>query len=423
MQFKDVCINNLYHYNYDEDHSLLFCSLTTNSISKDPIIVPGSIKENVNLILDSKCDFYFRNKIEDYPVLSDYSITCYDHLSNVTSRLLKDRNNNKIGCVKNELKAYNLLSEIKIPLVTEGKTVLIIDSYLALEKILLEERKNQFLKQDLKKFSDNNEDAIKRGVHLIISKNVHDMLTSGSTDNYNLVNDWIETNFLSLNIDNQVVNLFLEIYLGKILNPSEYSFQKQLQINGCNEIISCTPCGDLKFNGQIVARSNGVLKINSYQEKSDFDFVCVVKRKKTKKNSPIVLKFDSDSVTSKSILDLFDSSNRDNVFALLNIFKKNVLFLESMNPSIKKRKLHEFVCEYSEEAIDYMFTNDNEIYYDKELGKHDILSLIKNCSLKYESNIRNTLINNIRSISPILCETDFKPFERPILGRQRTNYD
>lgn len=428
MSSCDVVINKFNHFHYDNKYTLLSCNLKVSTIGKEPIIVPGKIDSDIHLVLDSECEVNLRSEVEKYPIKSEYEITTYDCSANVTSKLLKGRTNNKFGTIVNEIRAYNLLSEISLPNIESGTLVFMLNSYPALEEIILDERKKQFLELDFERFSKNNKTALDKGVVLIISKNIWDKLSCTSSNNINVIKNWLEESFSEIYINSDINSAFLEGYFGKILSPSKINYQKHIKFGEDLEIVSCMFDDSKRMSGKIIGRGDGFIKINTFDKDSEFDFVCLVKNKasNSSSNSGIEMIFDDQKIVSSDIENEFKDNENEKALKIFDIFRNNVLYLNALSKGIKKRKFSEFISDSSLETIKYMFAFNKEIFSSNDFEQKSEIEMIKKFSIRLERNIKDTLLKNMDR-RPSFYEFNSElpedyDMSRAVLGRQRTNY-
>ena len=401
MTSTDVNINNLYHYQFDDNYTLCCGEISSIVKKADAINIPGNMIANSHVVLEtSDTDYLFKRVMEKAPLINSYDLILYDHSSTIIAKYPKERSNNETGDTESMLSSVNFISEIKLPHIYEDEIVyLVINNYKALDDVCMEESVKALVKIDFYNFKKNNSHLKKNQVKLFINESVYKKIKLVDLDFYNFFDEII--------VNPSITECLVEYLMGKVISCSEVSYQTSLIFFEDIDILSTTISPDSKSN--LIGRTNKTLQLNIYSERDKFKFVTILKHSRPlKKLSLSSLNTDSNYVSS---IEIFQESIDD--YSKWIELKNNVLFFNKLEDSIKNNNILHFIYDNANKVVKYIFGNESvSVAYSEEKN-----NLIEYTSYQFKKSIVHLLNNSKRRddqdfTSPIPL-TDYQD-----LGRQ-----
>ena len=370
-----VCTNvsNLKYLPLNSTSSLCFGELSVNINDSDSFIIEGNIKKNTHIVVTSShSDSILKKNLSNAPTNSNYELTVYDYLSNITNRYLKNREDNSPGNVTNKLSQIKLLSQIVLPKIKQNEELyLVLDSYEVLNEVFLDSSKENIVKKDFSSFCERYSN---HNINLFISKNIYDTITKYID---------IKSNFRTTICDGCCLSYLVEHLMGKVIYCSDKSYQGHIELSNGIEISSVLI--DSKFNDSMIGRSNGILQYNIFNGSSNFKFILILEH--SEEISELNF-FQGGSIIASS--ELLQDSDSQITFDYIRSFKDNYDFcnlLKKLEGEEKKR----FILENSEKVIKYFIDKmeDNKKY------EGDMLELIHLSNIDYLEIIKSLLMNEL----------------------------
>lgn len=412
MTSTNIEINNFFDYIYPEDQSYRLCGgeISVDIEADKCILIPKKEVGNSHIVFqDYLLDETFKKEILNYPI-SNSELILYDYSSNVIGKYISTRENNKSGNLKNLLPTNKFLSEIKLPKIKNNSESihLIINNYLAIDEVILEDSIKFMIVEDFKKFISVNNSINFKNVKLFIKKDVYDLF-----EKYIGNREYFDTIFKEIIVSNNVTKSSLEYLLGKELNFSDVSFQKHLIFENDVDIISVLSPYTSPKSYSIIGRGDKTLQLNIYQNKSSkqkqvlIKFVCLLNQDRSVDlSSELKLKYiASEHKNSDNNFD-YEIIKTNKIFfkytknKLLSSYKENILFMNNINQALKNKKILNLIKDNAIDVIKYLFTkydtNDFSMIennYEERIG--DFLNLINDLNLKTFKLIQDTLKQQI----------------------------
>ena len=390
MSKVNTILNNLKHFPVDQETSICFGELSVNIEDLDTFQIDGNIKSDSHIILtNSQSDKIFKDILSEAPLIGDYSVTVYDYSSTITNKYLKERVTNNPGTVNNKLSKINLLSQIKLPDVNKNDEIyLVLDSYEALEMVLLDDSKIQLLNKDIQTFIEKNMIG-RENVNLFITKEIYDSITKFvSIDILNFKKAWICNNCCMSNL--------VEYLMGKTLNFSNKSYQGHIELPKYFDILSVLISS--KSTDSMIGRNNSVLQFNTFNGSTSFKFIIILKNSKELTN--IDFNMGGKTLGSSKLLKKEDTNIS---FEYIKQFVDNYNFHNMIN-KIDSQKRKDFIVNNSQKVIEYFMLKleDNLVY----IG--DDLELIHLSNINYLQVIKSLLMNECNN-----TYHNIRPFNNP----------
>ena len=403
MTNANVNISDLHHYQFDDNHTLLYGEISTTVKKAESIHIPGNINCNTHIVLaKSDSDYLFKTTMDNSPVINDYDITLYDHSSTAIAKYLKDRKNNKYGSTKSMLSSVKFISEIKLPSIPKEDTIyLVIDNYNALDDVLLEESVKTLVKKDFTNFIKNNNHLERNQICLFIKTNIHDKIKTYVD---------LNTMFEKIIPRSNVVGSLIEYLMGKNISCSDISYQTNLTIIEDVDILSANITANC--NSNLIGRSNHTLQLNVYSDSTKFNFVSLLKHEKKLENLNIVTTNDKQIKSTEVYENIVDNDLYERWVTL----KDNILFHVELENNIAKNSLIDFLEKNTDKVVYYLFNPD--------INLKKSINIIEYSNSKFVKSIINLLDAERKEIdikSQFIHQLPHKGYyNEPVLGRQHS---
>jgi hypothetical protein len=371
MTTTNVNINNLYHFQFDDNYTICYGEIASNVKKADAINIPGNMIANSHVVLEtSDTDYLFKRVMEKAPLINTYDLILYDHSSTVIAKYPKE---------KSMLSSVNFISEIKLPHVGEDEIVyLIINNYKALDDVCMEDSIKVLVQKDFYNFMKNNSHLEKEQIKLFINESI-----------YKKINSYIEFSniFDKVIVNPSITECLVEHLMGKLISCSEVSYQTSLMFSEDIDILSTTISPDSK--SKLIGRSNKIMQLNIYTERDKFKFVTLLKHHKPLKK--LSLSSINTASTEVSSIEIFQESIDD--YSKWIELKNNVIFFNKLEDCIKIQNFLHFINDNSSKVVKYIFGNEVlPVVYSKEKNNlieytcykihKSIIYLLNNCKRK-----------------------------------------
>lgn len=409
-----------------EDKTICLGKVNVKPKKLNPLKIDGCIDSDTHIILaNPNLDEPLKSVIEKAPVNNVHNLYIHDHKSSVVGKYLKDRSTNKSGDTKDMNLDIGLLQDIQLPVVPTGDSIfLLIDRYSALENVVLDSLKAHLIKNDLDIFLKTNAHVNMKDVTLFISENLHHKITEHID-----ISDY----FLKIVHTDFIVQGAIEYLMGKVIPPSNISYQCSFQFQSKVDIISTHISHDLVRQSnkvKFIGRSGGSIQLNTYNEVNEFYFLVMVKHlddvkdlKLTDDTEPDVvyefknmmdLKTYSVSESEKQILD-----NLTFIIEVLNDIKEKLDFqiILANNP----KGLRQIIMDNSDKVVKYLFSDISDA------KKYDdvFLDFLNFTSSKLSRNLFNILTREMKLLGSPFGIQSFEGLPHnsvPCIGRQHSAY-
>ena len=372
-----VSVNNLKSYKYDTSHVLAFGELNIDINHTDSFEIDGAINQNSHIVLcNSNLDYIFKREMMKTCVKKSYEVNIYDHLGTTLNRYLKNRSDNNHGTVSNKLVNMELFSQIILPPIKKGeKLYLVIDSYSALNNVLLDRSKQILINQDLQKFVNNNK---KYNMIKTVSLYIDAAL-------YNKCQDYIEFRkyFLDVHVASKPTECLVEYLMGSIISTCNKKIQGQLEINKNVTSILTNDCST-----SVVCRNNGVIQFNTNNGSERFNFIIIMEQLDDN-TEPIQIKYRDTLIAEAKELD---GKYSNITFKTINEMTDGIMFYNQLK-SLEHVNISNFLMNNSKKVVHYLLSNGIVI------GdfKTDPLQLVLKYKKKFYTKIKELIQNEINT--------------------------
>lgn len=250
--------NNIGHFSRD-NISLLYSEFEIKTPAPDSITCKSDVDYTTHLIMQKEDDKTFRLISSQITTrVHNQSVYIYDHTCNLITRYESDRESNSGGSLSISIENTNLISNIIVPEISEGKVVLVLSNYSLLHSCSSERVKNNLINRDFSMFSEKYDTSnMVLYVEKLVKKELDKYLTTPLTDIF----ESVVTNDSS----NYLINILVEDLMGKTICGSKPTFQSILSFSNPGTNIEAIYKYNLGSSSDITLtnRTRGRIQVNS----------------------------------------------------------------------------------------------------------------------------------------------------------------
>jgi len=250
--------NNIGHFSRG-NISLLYSEFEINTPAPDSITCKSDVDYTTHLVMQKEDDKTFRLISSQITTpVHDQSVYIYDHTGNLITRYESDRESNSGGSLSISIENTNLISNIVVPEVSEGKVVLVLTTYSLLHSCSSERVKNNLINRDFSMFSEKYDTSnMILYVEKLVKKELDKYLTIPLTD--------IFENVVINDSSNYLINILVEDLMGKTICGSKPTFQSILSFRNPGTNIEAIYKYNIGSSSDITLtnRTRGRIQVNS----------------------------------------------------------------------------------------------------------------------------------------------------------------
>ena len=345
--------SNIGHFSR-ENISLLYGEFEINTPAPDSITCKSNVEYTTHLVMQKQDDITFRLIASQITTpVHNQSVYIYDHTGNLITRYESNRDNNSGGSLSISIENTNLISNIVIPEVSEGKNVLVLSNYTLLHSCSSERVKNNLINKDFSMFSEKYDTSnMVLYVEKLVKKELDKYLTIPLTD--------IFENVVTNDSSNYLINILVEDLMGKTICGSKPTFQSILSFSNPGTNIETIYKYNLGSSSDIILtnRTRGRIQVNSSGHSNKCMCFMIIT---TEFCDPTELVLCDEYTGTKFISTPMDISLMNDVvsFKYINnllcdfIFHNQLCFSDSRTKTIDESI--DFLSEYKLETFEYMF--------------------------------------------------------------------